>query len=102
MKTTEEILAEIRKRAKIDVEVLLDRQPLNFGKWKGQTPKEIAKIAPSYLVWARGEGIVCCSDKLLRKCKDAVADELDANVYSGITDADLWGAWSEIQDCGDR
>lgn len=28
-----------------------DRTPLTFGKFKGNTPEEIAEIEPSYVVW---------------------------------------------------
>ena len=30
----------------------IDETPLTFGKYKGQTPEQIAEENPSYLIWA--------------------------------------------------
>lgn len=33
----------------------LDHTPLDFGKYRGQTPDQIAAIDPGYVVWLRRE-----------------------------------------------
>lgn len=42
-------LAAIMKQ--VDTDEMKDVIPLGFGKYKGQTPEEIADEDPSYIVW---------------------------------------------------
>lgn len=56
-------------------ETRLDKIPLTFGKYKGMLPTEVAKIKPSYLIWAfYNTKREVCSHELLKECKKDTAD----------------------------
>ena len=49
----------------------LDHQPLNRGKYIGQTPSDIAEIDPDYLRWAYEKWLPKpCSELLYKACLD--------------------------------
>jgi len=56
----------------------LDKEPLKFGKYKGQTPNDIASEDPGYIVWAY-ENITpkICSKDLAQCCELDEADGPD-------------------------
>jgi hypothetical protein len=48
----------------------LDHSPLTFGKYKGQTPSQIAEHDPRWLLYIASEkSEKICSDLLLRDCE---------------------------------
>jgi uncharacterized protein (DUF3820 family) len=48
----------------------LDDTPLRFGKYKGQTPKQVAEVDPRYVVWMRAEVLPApCSRELALDCE---------------------------------
>lgn len=48
----------------------LDHTPLQFGKYKGQTPSQIAEHDPRYLIWLAGESdMPIASDLLVADCQ---------------------------------
>ena len=72
---------------------LLDDTPLTFGKYKGQTPNEIAGIDGQYVVWMYDNlDKKYCTRKLRDECEDANYDDDSwqdlANFYNEI---DPWG-----------
>lgn len=54
-----------------------DDEPLKFGKYKGETPNEIAKHDPSYIVWIHENTKRHVSDELYEQC----CDEIDGEYY---------------------
>lgn len=53
----------------------IDKTPLAFGKYKGQTPVEVASTEPSYVVWMY-ENVKPrpCSKSLYRYCVEEVQE----------------------------
>lgn len=57
---------------------LLDKTNLQFGKHRGKSPREIARIDPSYLVWAYANiNPPPCSRDLALLCEEAPTDDPD-------------------------
>jgi hypothetical protein len=56
----------------------IDERPLKFGKHIGKTPKEVAKIEPSYIVWLadRSGDFDIVSEELYDMCNNE-EDEYD-------------------------
>lgn len=71
---------------KLTHQINLDDTPLTFGKYKGMTPKDVARIDPSYVVWM-SDTIAArqCSDKLVQYCKRRIRPP---NNYSYVEDGD--------------
>lgn len=47
-----------------------DKTPLEFGKYKGQTPEKICLVDPGYLVWAyESIGEHVCSREMYLACE---------------------------------
>lgn len=62
-----------------------DDTPLRFGKYKGQTPNQIAEHDPSYVVWMHANVLPPpCSREL------ALACEQDQREEEGESDLDDW------------
>lgn len=59
-----------------------NKRPLTFGKYKGRTPKWVARIDPAYVVWMYEKvSPSLCTPGLYRKC-------LQANLYLLESDED--------------
>lgn len=69
----------------------LDHKPMEFGKYKGRTPSEIADFDPGYIVWLYNS-----IDP--KRCSRLLADacEEDLNDTSSIL-----SDWSDFQDLTD-
>jgi len=51
---------------------MLDKSRLNFGKYRGKTPREVAAIDPSYVVWMHANvQPTPCSRDLALLCEEA-------------------------------
>lgn len=62
---------------------MLDQTRVNFGKYRGKSPRDIAKIDPSYVVWMHANvNPTPCSRELALQCEEAPdyddPDDLDA------------------------
>lgn len=54
----------------------LDTTPLTFGKYKGQTPEDVAELDPSYIVWLFDTVTPKrCSKALALACEDEIDDD---------------------------
>lgn len=63
-----------------DLDLDLDNEPLRFGKYKGQTPEEIAEHDPGYIVWLYDTiKPRLCSKELALACE---SDEREDDDYS--------------------
>ena len=63
-----------------------DDVPVNFGKWKGRTPNEIATVDPGYVVWMHANvQPTPCSRELALDCEQ----EQRENDAERFMDADL-------------
>lgn len=61
---------------------LLDRTRLQFGKYKGIAPEDIARSDPGYVLWLYNTvEPKRCSRDLALACEDAVNDADDADRY---------------------
>ena len=69
-----------------------DREPLNFGKYKGKTPEEIASVDVAYVVWMYDNlKPKPCSKGLRDACQQDEYDEEaehDLDAHYGV---DGWG-----------
>ena len=53
-----------------------DKTPLEFGKYRGQTPKQVSLEDPSYIVWMRKNvRPLRVSLKLANLCEEALLDD---------------------------
>ena len=57
----------------------IDDTPLNFGKHRGKTPRVVAKLDPSYIVWLKANVLdkQVVSRELAQDCEDEIADQED-------------------------
>lgn len=54
----------------------LDHTPLDFGKYRGKTPNEVAEINPGYIVWMfENVDRETCSQLLYLECGGDVGEE---------------------------
>lgn len=61
---------------------MLDRTRLSFGKYKNQSPEQIARVDPGYVVWLYDNiEPKRCSRDLALDCEDAVIDNEDVDRY---------------------
>ena len=69
----------------------MDNQPLNFGKYKGKAPGDIAEDDPEYVVWLY-ENIdpKVCSRALYRSCQNHEEDEYYPDGYEKYEDGNYW------------
>lgn len=60
-------------------ETPIDDMPLTWGKYKGQTPRSVAKTDPSYIVWMHANVLdkPTCSRDLARDCEESGGDDPD-------------------------
>lgn len=67
---------------KSDADKLLDKTYLNFGRYRGRSPEQIARIDPGYIVWLYDNvEPKRCSRELALDCESAVDDNEDADRY---------------------
>lgn len=60
---------------KVNFKPSLDDTPLTFGTHKGKTPNQVAKEAPSYILWMSEKIKPCpCSHGLILDCESAIND----------------------------
>jgi hypothetical protein len=60
----------------------MDDKPLDFGKYKGKTPNEIADHDPQYLIWAfDNTKRKVCSRDLRDACQQDVMDDEAEMLY---------------------
>jgi hypothetical protein len=56
----------------------LDHTVLTFGKYKGQTPSQIAEHDPQWLVWLAGQrSEKVASSALLKSCQEDIGGDPD-------------------------
>lgn len=67
----------------------LDKTPLTFGKYKGQTPDEISESDPGYIVWMyKNVKWPTCSKFLFESCQeDKASDAAEDDEFDGGMDA---------------
>jgi len=62
------------------VQKLLDDTELTFGKYKGETPNEIAEEDPQYLMWMYDTlNTKFCTKKLRDQCEDCSLESWEAD-----------------------
>jgi hypothetical protein len=73
--------------ARSNADKMMDRSKLRFGKYKGQTPEEVARVDPTYVVWAQANILnpPVVSRELAQLCEDAVRDS-DGEIMFDIDD----------------
>ena len=64
----------------------IDDRPLTFGKYKGETPSEIAQHDPHYITWIY-ENVEPCS------VSTELYDECYQEIDNGASEADRWSIY---------
>lgn len=60
----------------------LDFEPLTFGKYKGQTPAEVAEFDPNYIIWLY-------DNVQPRPCTRALYEDCEITLYDEEAEYDL-------------
>jgi len=72
---------------------MIDETPLTFGKYRDETPNDIAEEDPQYLVWLYDTlKTKFCTKKLRNECEDFVEDSWeDEKEMDNFYEHDGWG-----------
>lgn len=63
-------------------DIAMDKTPLTFGKYRGQTPDEISEYDPGYIVWMhKTVKPQKCSDWLAGVCRDELDQLGGCDIY---------------------
>jgi hypothetical protein len=71
-----------------DPQVDIDNQPLRFGKYKGQTPNQIAEHDPGYITWLWDNlDDPPCTKSLALACEEADQNDGPDEYGAGLPDS---------------
>jgi len=71
-------------------DVGIDDTPLTFGKYKGRTPRDVARSDPDYIVWMHANVLdkPTCSRELALDCENS--DNGDHDEMDSLAELRLW------------